>query len=64
MVPEVVLSSEGFVADVTGIWPLVSVRPLMDQKVVGFGKMATAELADKLFLGFGRQSASAGLALW
>ena len=63
MVPEVVLSSEGFVADVTGIRPLVRVRPLVDQQVVGFGKMAATELADKLFLGLGRQSASAGLAL-
>lgn len=63
MVPEVVLSSEGFVADITGIWPLVRVRPLVDQKVVGFGKMAAAELADKLFLGFRGQSTSAGLAL-
>ena len=63
VVPEVVLSSEGLVADITGIWPLVRVCPLMDQKVVGFGKMAATELADKLFLGLGGQSASAGLAL-
>ena len=63
MVPKVVLSSKGFVADITGVWPLIRVRPLMDQKVVGFGKMAATELADKLFLGLGGQSASAGLAL-
>jgi len=63
VVPEVVLSPEGLVADITGIRPLVRVRPLVDQKVVGFGKMAAAELADKFFLGLGRQSAPAGLAL-
>lgn len=62
MVPEVVLSSEGLVADITGVWPLIRVRPLMDQKVVGFGKMAATELADKLFLGLRGQSASARLA--
>lgn len=56
-----VLSPEGLVADITGIWPLVRVRPLVDQEVVGFGKVAAAELADKLFLCLGRQSASAGL---
>lgn len=64
VVSEVVLPSEGFVADITGVWSLVCVRPLMDQKVVGFGKMAATELADKLFFGLGGQSASAGLAFW
>lgn len=64
VVPEVVLSSESLVADITGIWPLICVRPLMDQQVVGFGKMAAAELANKLFLGLRGQPASAGLALW
>lgn len=63
MIPEVVLPSEGLVADITGIRPLICVRPLMDQKVVGLGKMAATELADKLFLGLGRQSASARLSL-
>lgn len=51
VVAEVVLSSESLVADITGIWPLICVRPLVDQKIVGFGKMAATELADKLFLG-------------
>ncbi len=59
-----VLPSESFMADITGIGPLVCVCPLMDQKVVGFGKMAATELADKLFLGLRGQSASAGLAIW
>ncbi len=63
VVAEVVLSSEGLVTDITGIWPLVRVCPLVDQQVVRFGKMAATELADKLFLGLRGQSASAGLAL-
>jgi len=63
VVPEVVLSSEGLVADITRVRPLICMRPLVDQKVVGFGKMSATELADKFLLGLGGQSASAGLAL-
>lgn len=58
-----VLPSEGLVTDVTRIRPLVSVCPLVNQQVVGFGKVASTELADELFLGLGRVSASVGLAL-
>lgn len=58
-----VLSSEGLVADITSVRPFISVRPFMDQKVIGFGKMASTELANKLFFGLGGLSASAGLAL-
>lgn len=64
VVPEVVLASEGLVTDITCIWPLICVRSFMDQKVVGFGKMATTELADKLLFGLGGQSTSTRLALW
>lgn len=63
VIPEVVLSSEGLVADVACIRPLICVRPLVDQKVVGFGKMAAAELADELLFGLGGQSTPTGLAL-
>lgn len=63
MVPEVILSSESLVADVTRVRPLVCVCPLVDQEVVGFGKMSATKFANKLLLGLGRQSATAGLAL-
>ena len=46
-----ILSSESFATDVTGIWSLISVGPLMDQQVVTLGKVPVAVLADELFLG-------------
>lgn len=60
VVPQVVLSSEGFVADVTCVRSLICVRPLMDQKIVRLGEMSSTELADKLFLGLGGHSPTAG----
>ena len=49
-----ILSAECLAADVARIWPLVRVRSLVDQQVVGLGELAVAELADKLLLGAGR----------
>ncbi len=53
MVAEVVLSPEAFAADVTRVGPLVSVRALVDQQVVGLGEVTATELADVLLLGPG-----------
>lgn len=53
MVSEMVLPPEGLAADVAGVWPLVRVRPLVDEKVVALGELSVAEFADELFLGSG-----------
>ena len=37
-------------ADITGVGPLVGVRPLVDQEVVGLGELSLAVLADVLLL--------------
>lgn len=61
MVSEMVLSSEGLVADVAGVRPLVCVGPLVDEQVVGLGEMPAAELANKFLFGLGREPAPGGL---
>ncbi len=43
-----VLPAEGFVANVTRVGPLVRVRSLVDQQVIGLGEASLAELADKV----------------
>lgn len=58
-----ILPSEGLVADVTCVRPLVRVGPLVDEQVVGFGKVSSAKLADKLFFRFGGQPPSGGLSV-
>lgn len=63
MVPEVVLSPEGLVADVTRVGSLICVRSLVDQKVVRLCKMASAKFADKLLFGLGGQPTPIRLAL-
>lgn len=63
VVSEVVLPSEGFVADVTGIGPLVCVGPLVDEEVVGLGEMPAAELANKFLFGFGWEPAPCGFSV-
>lgn len=63
VVSEMILPPEGLVADVARVRPLVRVRALVDQQIVRLGKMAAAELAHKLLLGFGRQPPSARLPL-
>ena len=50
-------------ADVTGVWPLVGVRALVNQQVVGLCEMAATELAHKLLLRLGWQAPSARLPL-
>lgn len=50
MVPEVVLTSEGLVADIAAVRPLIGVGALMDEQVVGLGELPVAELTDELFL--------------
>lgn len=50
-------------ADVTSVWPLVGVGPLVDEQVVGFGKVSAAKLADELFFRFGGQPPSGGLSV-
>lgn len=63
VIPQVVLPPEGLVADVTRVRPLVRVGPLVDEQVVGFGKVSAAELADKLFFRFRGQPPSGGLSV-
>ena len=50
VVPQVVLSPEGLVADITGVRPLIGVSALVDQQVVGLGELPLAELADEPLL--------------
>ncbi len=56
MITKVVLAAEGLAAEVAAEGPLVGVRPLVDQQIVGLGKLALAEAADELL--------SAALAQW
>lgn len=49
--------------DVTRVRPLIRVGPLVDEQVVGFGKVSAAKLADKLFFRFGGQPPSGGLSV-
>lgn len=50
-------------ADVTRVRPLVRVGPLVDEQVVGFGKVSAAKLADKLFFRFRGQPPPGGLSV-
>jgi hypothetical protein len=52
VVSEMVLSSEGFPADVARVRPFIRVSPLVDQQIVAFGELSVAVLADELFLWF------------
>lgn len=58
-----VLSSEGLVANITGIGPLVCVGPLVDEEVVGLGEMSAAELANKFLFSLGREPAPGRLSV-
>jgi len=51
VVPQVVLPSKGLATHITGKGSLIGVSPLMDEQVVGLGKLPVAELADKPLLG-------------
>lgn len=63
VIPQMILPPESLVADVTRVWPLVRVGPLVDKQVVRFGKVSAAKLADKLFFRFGGQSPSGRLSV-
>lgn len=54
MIPQVVLSSEGLVANVTCVGSFIGVGSFVDQKVVGLGEVPATEFTHKLLLGFGR----------
>lgn len=58
-----ILPPEGLVADVTRVRPLICMGPLVDEQVVGFGKVSAAKLADKFFFCFGGQPPSGGLSV-
>jgi len=63
VVPQVVLSPEGLVADVAGVRALVRVCPLVDQQIVGLCKVSPAKLANKFLFALGRESPARGLAV-
>ena len=50
VVAKVVLSPEGLAADITIEGSLIGVRSLVDEKVVRFGELSVAVLADEPFL--------------
>ena len=51
VVPEMVLPSEGLATNITRVGTFISVRPLVDQQVVGLGELSVTELADEPLLG-------------
>ena len=53
VVPQMVLSSEGFTTDVAREGPLVRVSSLVDHHVVGLGELSVTKLADEPLLGSG-----------
>ena len=59
VISQVVLPSEGLATNITVEWPLICVRPLVDQQVVGFSELALAVPADEPLLWSGRPSRSA-----
>lgn len=50
MISQMILSTESLAANVTAIWTLIGVRPLVNQQVVGFGELSVAVFAYKLLL--------------
>lgn len=48
-----ILSPESLSANVARVRPLIGVRALVDEQIVGFRELAVAELADELLLGAG-----------
>jgi hypothetical protein len=51
VIPQMVLPPEGLATNVTGIGPLISMSPLVDEQVVGLGELPIAELADEPLFG-------------
>lgn len=60
MVSQVVLPTEGLVADVARVGSLVRMCPLVDEQVVGLGEPSLTELADELLLRSRRSSIANG----
>lgn len=63
VVSQMVLSPESLVTNITRVWPLVRVGPLMDEQIVGLGEMPATELANKLLFSLGRKSAPGGFSV-
>ena len=51
VISQMILSSKRFSAHITGKWSFICMGPLVNHKIVGFGKLTVAELTDKSFLG-------------
>ena len=45
-----VLSPKGLVADITAVWALICMGPLMNQKIVRLGEVSTTEPANEFLL--------------
>ena len=58
VIPQVVLPSEGLATNITVEGPLICVRPLVDQQVVGFSELALAVPADEPLLWSGGPTGS------
>lgn len=50
MISQMILATEGFAANVATVGTLIGVRSLVDEKIVRFGELSVAILADELFL--------------
>lgn len=50
MISQMILATESFAANVTAVGTLIGVSSLVNQKIVGFGELTIAILADELFL--------------
>jgi hypothetical protein len=50
MIPQMVLSPEGFTTDITRVRSLVSMRTFMNQQVITLGKLSVAKFTNKLLL--------------
>ena len=61
MVPQVVLTTEAFAADVARVRPLVRVRAFVDKQVVRLGKMAATEPTDELLSSSVKEAANIAL---
>lgn len=50
MIAQMVLATESFAANVAGVGTLIGVGALMDEQIVGFGKVTIAVFANELLL--------------
>lgn len=49
VITQVVLPSKSLIADITSVRPLVGVRPLVNEEIVGLGEATLTEATDELF---------------